>query len=706
MPYHDGELNSETESSTNKTSSQDSVSRRRILATISSGSLAGLAGCSEGTDSDSTPQTGGEPGSPGSSTTETGATGTADGGIADQVYNGFYTLNPPNDLYFGPFGPTAGGMGLYHWAMMFSGIAQYDPLNPEQAMSAIYADHPRHTDPIEDGTATINIREDLTWHDGESYTARDFVTERLLQLYLLRSTGGEDALPYSDVRLVDDYTLEVDMRDPAVPHDPWWSTMYGPNLHHSCCTIGTGPVWIQHSKWSSWLERYQDAAGQAEMKSITQEIQNARRPFEETIGYGPFKIREISGQTVVYEPHEEWQGLIAINWPNTEQYARVGRDVHETFIENDMTAELTFYAESSAQAQAAIAGDLDYVRINSVDQGQTLANDHGWSKPTRGGQIYASGTTVGYHVNFNTEPLHLRQVRQALLHLMPQKQLARIGFQNTQETSQQSPAPIPAPVGIPWANVQTWLNTDNVANNWSGYDVESSNTETATTLLQDAGLSKQGGVWRTESGEPFTLDMKQRNDTPVAVSRAFKGILDNFGIQTEFTAIEATTVRTTLASGNFDLFYDFDEGGGAAWPGENFKGGLVFTGQNYPWGSSQGRQVGHPMEWEVPSIIGEQNSDSEIVNVVPLIKDLNTADKNHESLTRRLAWIFNQTVPSLIYANGKYAPADDERRLVGQMYNSNDWYIPTREENHGIVIRGGAYPQSFYQFGAFQPRHE
>lgn len=690
------------------------LSRRKILGSVGAGSIAALAGCQGGdsgeggneTDIILSPDDAASTDSDGGDSTSDDAGG--DSPIVDPVYNAFYTLNPPNDLYFNPFGTVAAGMGLYHWAMMFTGVALYDALNPERAMSAIFADHPRDSDPIEDGTATINIREDLTWHNGDAYTARDFATGRLMQLYIAESTGGEAAIPYTDVRVVDDYTLEVDMRDPTMPHDPWWDIMYGANLHHSCCTISNGPIWVKHSQWSDWLQRFQDAGGQDEMQTITQELRNVRRPFEETIGYGPWKISGISGQTVEYEPHEDWPGLIAINWPDVETGTRVGRDVQETWLDNDMTAELTFYAERSVQGQAAMGGELDFARLDSESQGQSLV-DQGWAKPPRTGRVYAANTTVGYHVNFGYEPLAKTNVRKALLHLMPQQKLATIGYQNTQETSQQSPVPIPAPTGMNWGSVMQWLDADAVANNWSSYTVDASDTEQATALLEEAGLSNEGGTWYTESGDPFELDMVQSSENPVQVSRAFKGVLDEFGISTNFTAIEGTLVNDRLASGNFDLFYDFDEGG-MRWPGTMFQQAFTYLDQSYPWGSSSSKQVNHPDTWQVPSTIGDPSSSTEEVDVVPMIQSLNQQGNDFESLTRQLSWAFNQTVPSLIYANGEYKPTDEDRRPVGQMYNANDWYAIARDESYGMNIMGATgnpgYPQSRHHFGAFKPRQE
>ena len=686
-------------------------SRRKLLGSVGAGSIAAFAGCQGGGSDDGGNQSnvgmttaGG--GSTGGSETETeGGTG-GSGAIVDPTYNAFYLTNPPKDLYFNPFGTVAAGMGLYHWAMMFTGVAMYDSLNPERAMSAIYAGHPRDTDPIKDGTATIDIRDDLTWHNGDSYTARDFATGRLMQLYIAQSTGGEEAIPYTDVRAVDDHTVEVDMRDPSVPHDPWWDIMYGANLHHSCCTISNGPIWVKHSEWSDWLQRYQDAQNTDEMETITQEIRQVRRPFEETIGYGPWKIKEISGQTVVYEPHEKWPGLIAINWPDVESGTRVGREVHQTWLDNDMTAELTFYADRSAMGQAALSGNLDYARLESVSQGRSLT-EKGWEKPPRTGRVFAANTVVGYHVNMGYEPLAKTKVRKALLHLMPQKQLAQIGYQNTDETSQQSPVPIPAPVGMNWGSAMQWLDTDAIKSNWSTYSVEKSAKERATTLLEEAGLSKQGGNWHTASGDRFTLDMVQSSDRPVQVSRAFKGLLDSFGIKTNFTAIEGTLVGNRLASGDFDLFYDFDEGG-MRWPGTMFQQAFSFLDQSYPWGSSSSKKVNHPDTWEVPKTIGDPSSPTEEVDVVPLIKRLNQQGNDFESLVRKLSWVSNQTLPSLVYANGEYKPKPADRRPVGQLYNTEGWHAIPRSESYGMKIMGATgnpgYPQSRHHFGAFKPR--
>jgi len=670
------------------------LSRRRLLATVGAGSIAGFAGCNTGGGGNGTDTTGG---------------GGGDGGPVDDTFNAFYTLNPPDDLYFNPFGTVAAGMGLYHWAMLYTGVALWDRFNPERALSGILGGHPRYEDPIEDGTARFSIREDLTWHNGDPYTAKDYETGRLMQLYIAQSTDGEEAIPYTDVRAVDDYTVEVDMRDPSVPHDPWWSTMYGTNLHHSCCTISNGPMWVKHSEWVDYRERYEDATSDDEMNTITSELQNVTRPFEETIGYGPWQISEISGQTVVYEPWEEWPGLMTFNWPDRDSGSTIGGEVQQYWIDNDMTAELTFYADRNAVGSAALGGELDFARISSVSQGDQLVNQEGWAKPPRTGRVYSGGTLVGFHVNFDHPSLAKPQVRKALLHLMNQQQLAQIGYQNTDETSQQSPVPIPAPVGMGWGSARQWLDVDAVKSNWSRYTPEESDAETAASLLEDAGLTRSGGNWQREDGERLRFDIKQSSDRPVQVSRAFRDRLNNFGIATQFTAIESTQVSGTLRSGDFDLFYDFDEGA-MGWPGREFQQGFEFVGQGYPWNSDQAKQVNHPETWEVPSTVGDPESELESFDPIPLVNQLNESGNDHESIVRELAWASNQTVQSLVYANGAYTPDPGDRRAVGLLYNDEGWKALSREENYGLNIMGATgnpgYPQSRHHFGAFEPVRE
>jgi len=105
----------------------------------------------------------------------------------------------------------------------------------------------------------------------------------------------------------------------------------------------------------------------------------------------------------------------------------------------------------------------------------------------------------GYGIVFNHNDEHFgqRNVRQAVAHVINRQSLVDNAGPKTKFTA-------PVPCGIAPKDQQYWL--DDWYDSFETYGAESSQTEEATQLLEDAGYSKQGGKWRDDSGSTIGGD--------------------------------------------------------------------------------------------------------------------------------------------------------------------------------------------------------
>jgi peptide/nickel transport system substrate-binding protein len=177
-------------------------SRRQFLAALGSASVAGLAGCAGGSGSDSTAD----------------GTSTGDGGAQTETGDGA-TLTANISQRLGTIDPAKGTDYVQAMAL----VNLYDPLvfpnSDGEIQPHLASDWSVSSD---SKTYTFTLRDDVTFHSGNSVTAEDvkFTTERFLDLNQGYASLLSDVLDKENIVVEDEQTISFELSRSYAPFLP------------------------------------------------------------------------------------------------------------------------------------------------------------------------------------------------------------------------------------------------------------------------------------------------------------------------------------------------------------------------------------------------------------------------------------------------------------------------------------------------------
>lgn len=302
-----------------------------------------------------------------------------------------------------------------------------------------------------------------------------------------------------------------------------------------------------------------------------------------------------------------------------------------------------------------------------------------------GMHIVARPNYDDYAIYFNSRhyPLNLLPVRQALAYLLhtPKLLQANDGVPNY-DNYVKYPSLIYNPVShLYLTNKQlTSLNPYNY------------NPAKATSLLESVGFHKRGGQWYEPNGKRFTLTMGAPAGwsgvelTPKYVS----GVLDNFGIKTEGSAVEQPGYWSQMQQGAFEL--DWGWGGFSTDPLEDFNY-VIGPNLNY---STSGTYKGDPgigfgPELTVPGL-GKVN----IVNTI----ERQATTVSYGPKMKQLVWdwtrFVNQQVPVVLFGDKNIPFQFSTARYTWPSSKSSTWSLM------GLNVEGGL--ATMFEKGLIAPK--
>lgn len=566
---------------THEESVETNFSRRSLLAALGAGSATALAGCVGDQTADGGDGGNGN-GSDGGGGNDSDGGG---GGTVDRTFRAPTTTNLGQinfNLYTLKNTPD-----LTTTQTMYTPLTRYVPRETE--FKSLVA----KSWEMSDGSATVEIRSDLTWHNGDKFTADDLVA----QFKLSKITGASLWTFANSVSAESETTVqfEVDKVNPTV----FWHTFL------------EDQAFVKRELYEQFLQQLEDASTEKETNQVVSNLRDYRIGPQDAIGHGLFRLENIDNQGVLLKRYEEhpWSGYI-----------------------NFDTIMAKSYADAQGEYQAILSNNLDFVDY----RGGMPPNLHkqmpeGWDTIT-----VSAGEVIQMAVNPDKEPMGDRRVRQAVAAVIDPSEYPPIGGEYNKEAT---PGMV---TGL--SNQQDDQYLQEISGdftNYGGPDTSWVKTEMATSLLQDAGYSKQSGTWVDGSGSPLTIDVKY----PAGWSGAVKMYqhaaqqLSEFGIKSSPVGVENTTVFSkTIPNGNYKLMFMVL---GGYHPYDRYNA-MLGSLTDYP-GTPDLNQT----TMEVPWPVGNPDGDMKKVNVDERIKKLGrTADKAEEKrLTRELAWVTNQWVP-------------------------------------------------------------
>ncbi|EMA52595.1 MULTISPECIES: ABC transporter substrate-binding protein [Halococcus] len=600
----------------------DIVSRRRFIEISGISGAAALAGCSggDGSNNDSGGGGGGGGGGSGgngSNGSEGGSSGSgggsgneSGGGGGGQVYDTQHlTYTNQQPSNIQWNSSNTSGLAQISDDLLFDHFAKYNFAQSEFVPYAISEWN------YGGDTFEMTIRDGLTWSNGDDVTSADIVTQ--LRLGLSLGLGFAD---YTEsIEAVDDSTVRMNFGSEVNQQIVQFQVLSG-----------------------NWVNQPKSVFGKF-VEQINQNEEEGLRSLQEftwtdPIASGPWSLGGTSQQQILLERRDDHPDSGNINF---SEYAC-------RFLDGNQAAQ-----------QALINQQID--SVFTLFTPPRIVNQ----MPDAIQQVQTpSAFGFGLVPNHNHRHAGDRAVRQAIQYVINRQQAVN-------NVSKPSKQPTPIPTGITPDTLEQYLG--DAMDDFESYGMDSSQTEKATQVLEEAGYSKSGGTWQDSEGNTVSLPVMVPagwSDWNTA-AQTVADQLASFGFESAIDARQfGTLLGSTWPNGDFVLTAGgwLDGAPSGAYPYFSLRHQLVYNdrgyGYNYP--ASNQERGGSNADITVPARGG---SGEMTVNPSDRIGELSqaTEESTINEITVEQAWVANQDLP-MIPVMEKL----EQTFLTG----GNEWNIP------------------------------
>lgn len=588
-----------------------SQTRRRFIEGTAVLSAAGIAGCSgdgdEQTDSDGSGGIEATRSSETATQTEEPTESTEVGDIIDAspVFSGQLAA-PPTDLQFNPFGQSFASTSNN---TAYEQIAHFDLKRfiengqvsyiPRGAGSWEFPENPTKGDKVR-----ITANENRTWHNGDPVTADD-----LYATYRIHGFNGGSFTNFVDMSTltkVDDRTIEMTLTKEANPNIlkiNMLGSAYGFRFN------------VKHDIYKDHLKRLEDAEGDEEAMNAAQE-KLTNFELDEPVGTGWAKYKDRTPQKIVYEPYDD----------------------HPVGSEMEFDEWTNRYAEGQQAWQMALGSELDVVEdpannvLKKLNKQEFSAFSH----------HFLSAQALQF--NQNKSAFGDPRVRKAFAWgINMDKAINPIRNKGPWGEARWI---VEKPSGI-MVNTGAWLG--DLENSLSQYAPASRNEDKVIELMQDAGFERSVNSKWAKDGELLKVPIKHYG-WPYIVSymQSVKEDLQAMDFAVELSA--PSTLTTDIFNGDYEVTSGF---WGQSWhPSTSLD---VMT-------PDAGWMATNPPETVEVAPVGKPDSSSTTeINVYDTYEAMMTSSsyENAKEPVRKLAWVYNQTLPQIPVFNQESLIAAD-----------------------------------------------
>jgi peptide/nickel transport system substrate-binding protein len=553
------------------------ITRRKLLATSAIGA-ASLAGCQDG-GSGGDGADGGDGTTTAEETTTAGeetTTTTAEEMEVQDAELVAETWNVPANTQYNSYNAK-----LYagrQGGILFEKLAFYSP--DENDFIPLLASEWT----VDGETMTITVDDAYTWHNGDPLTGPDVATKLKLDRY----TGTRISDFVSGVRASNDSTVELDLKG---------------QFNEKVLGIAVLNTRVETKrdlgKYEDLVTRLDDAGSEDERNAVLSELVEWDR--SDPTGTGPFSFVEKNQQEAILERYPDHPVADETNY---KRYRFVpvssNQDVWQNLI--------------GGQQDATPYMNLPKRILDQMPDIKELP------RPI--------GATRALFYNHEHPVFSDRRARKAIAYAIDLGPAGKNGYGQVN-------VPLDGPpVGFHPSVMDQWIDDS------SQYISYEQDQERATTLLQNAGLSKENGKWVTGDGSGIEVEIPvpAGQDDTVAIFQTIAGQLKQFGFNAKVATMEGTAYTNTIVTQG-----DFETLAGAPW---------AFTQNPHPyfWFNAMFNihPLGYPTKVEIPPV-GKPDGSPKMFDVSELMTQLISAKSTEAAVepVRKLAWVVNYDLPIL-----------------------------------------------------------
>ncbi|WP_424005169.1 ABC transporter substrate-binding protein (plasmid) [Haloarcula salina] len=556
---------------------------------------------------------------------DTGATGDGESGGGSTVQ--FTVFDPltsganPADRHLNPWNPSQTGAWHPGAAIMDRPVV-YSPTRNEGYPLMV-----EEWEMTGDTTLEATFSDQWSWHNGEPFTAEDYVMEQQIEIEIGRATAEEGARAHDTIKrieAVDDQLVRIELHDPLSETFAVQNTIgaYNGNLPRGIFTYRNDDT------WSDFHERLRNTSG-SEKEAIAAEVTSSTYPkitSENAIGHGPFQIKNVGDNQIVMEKYEEHPHADNINF--------------DEFVLQLFSTDKPTQPYSAGEVDAAHKGFPVQEDVRSqLPEGHTLFREGRSSN-----KLFSFN--CGHQVDYES-PVNDRRVRKAICHVFDRQQVSGL-LQGVNRLFEWPPCRVPGKVLREGEHEATqWVQ------DFTTYG--QNNTERAAELMRQAGYEQDSsGEW-IKGGEQLEIGMMNAAERP-DFNILSKNLRD-FGIAVNQEQVDSATFDERRNTGDYDMMPDGSSANGitAMW-----SIGLVPE-----W---LGSILHFDPDAEIPMPVGdpEGSSGTKSINVREWIRQWqSTGDSQYHN---ELMWWWNQYVPEM---EAMYQPD-------AGAYNGDNWELDVR----------------------------
>jgi peptide/nickel transport system substrate-binding protein len=348
------------------------------------------------------------------------------------------------------------------------------------------------------------------WWDGTEVNARDHVWGHQAQSYAC--CGGPSEVVWAAQPGESKYVFRENKGAPYAPRYAAGNALKG--------------IRFKRDLYKPFVEKFNDASTEEEISSIVEEMENMNLTVANV------------------EEHNNGNGLWKpVDW-SADQITMEKHDMHPNADQTDIDR---WVIQAAPQNQTR----LQLINNDRVDIGDTSFQNQLNNPPQNLETVANLPGSSGKGLAFNWRNRHVsdRAFRRAIAYLLPMNNIAqaatRAGYAANGMDQQTASAP---------NNVISNLLGDDFLDQIIDYGAEA-RQDKATSVLENAGYSKQGGNWVGPEGNEVSLRIIARNTGPNAnIGSSVGGLLSSFGINNNFNVLESGTYSDAYSgdAGQFD----------------------------------------------------------------------------------------------------------------------------------------------------------
>jgi peptide/nickel transport system substrate-binding protein len=466
----------------------------------------------------------------------------------------------------------------------------------------------------------VKLNDDMYWHNGDQVTNEDWEVGHLIGDLIYNIDSDTEPL-ITGYTLEGDFTIRQQLREEVNEY------IYRKQLVTRLQT--------PRAIFREWANKLQDAEEDGNLKSKKEELLQTR--IDEPIGNSPWKLKSRSPGMYKMELHEKHPMADQINNTRLEILASQNKKAtQQRFLQNQLDGTLgPFNASQKVYNQLP-----DHYKVKKLNRPVGPA----------------------MHFNHDSEPFDKPAVRRAIGYAIDPVVAANNAI-NSNPTST---------VATGLVNNKKFIGEDFTSNY---IDYGRKEFDKAAEELRSEDFTKQNGKWYKPNGDRFKTTIHAPSFWPKQ-ARTLSSHLNEFGIKTDIMVTEAPTFFGEMLP---NLDYEgpcLTRWGGGFHPYDNIV--MVALGG---WMNAQ-KQYAYDEKQEIPSEIGNLNSEKETFNVFEKTVELGTAQGEHATeLIRKLAWTIN--------AKGSVFPIHTLKKPVPLA--TDDWELPPLDDPDMNVAMPGEW---------------